>query len=258
MGNVVVDIPSNTLKIADMGLAVCASHFVLDRPITPACYRAPEVFWGVKDLDYPQTSFDIWSFASMLSALLSGAHLFCVDIGASMLSGSDFDIKVLQKRIYLLGSPSESWPGITQLPKWSEYALRLELGVSADLPSKLVSQAVVRRPLGSADIDLLAGLFRWQPGTRLTADQTKSHKVWDLLAEPRAMTSSTHEESTCATPIQDKTVEMVLPETPAKQPERRLERPRENSAEGVAGVSAASLEQKGVQLHPRPPQSRSW
>ena len=48
LGNILVDMPSNSVKIADLGLAVCASHFVLDRKISTLWYRAPEVFGGWK------------------------------------------------------------------------------------------------------------------------------------------------------------------------------------------------------------------
>ena len=60
MGNILVDIPTNTVKIADLGLAACASHFVLDRSITTLWYRAPEVVLGVQTVGYPQTKFDMW------------------------------------------------------------------------------------------------------------------------------------------------------------------------------------------------------
>ena len=46
LGNILLDIPSNSLKIADLGLAVCASHFVLERTITTLWYRALEFFFG--------------------------------------------------------------------------------------------------------------------------------------------------------------------------------------------------------------------
>jgi len=184
LGNILVDIPSNSVKIADLGLAVCASHFVLDRTVTTLWYRAQEAVLVVETLDFSRTAFDMWSFASIMSALLSGTHLFWVRAGGSKPPGADVDIKVLQKHIDVLGPPVPSWPGITQLPRWSEYASQLKLevsGVSADLPSKLASAEVVRRAVSSSDCDLLAGLFRWQPGSRLTADQAASHSAWRLL-----------------------------------------------------------------------------
>ena len=161
-----VDTPNNSVKIADLGLAVCASHFVLERQISTLWYRAPEVFLGVEKLDFPQTAFDMWSFAGIMSALLSGTHLFRIRVEGSKSTGADVDIKVLQKQIDVLGSPVPSWPGITQLPRWSEYASKLELeasGVSADLPVKLGLAGVVKMALNSAECDLLAGFFHWLP-----------------------------------------------------------------------------------------------
>ena len=92
MGNILLDIPSNTLKIADLGLAVCASHFVLDRNITAIWYRAPEVLLHIKQLDFPQPAFDMWSYGVVMCALLCGTHLFCIPSKAR----TDKEIKVLQ------------------------------------------------------------------------------------------------------------------------------------------------------------------
>ena len=69
MQNILLHIPSNCAKIAGVGLAVCASNFVLDRPISTLWHRALEVFLGVQALDFEQTAFDMRPFASIMSAL---------------------------------------------------------------------------------------------------------------------------------------------------------------------------------------------
>ena len=181
MGNILLDIPSNTLKIADLGLAACASHFVLDRNITAIWYRAPEVLLHIKQLDFPQSAFDMWSYGVVMCALLCGTHLFCSSSNAK----KDIEIKVLQKQIDLLGPPD--WPGIKELPTWSEYPQLLQIeesGVSTDLRAKLASTKFVRRPLGSLEIELLGGLLRWCPSSRMTAVEAGSHIYWSAASQP--------------------------------------------------------------------------
>lgn len=141
MGNILVDTPSNTLKLADLGLAACASHFVLDRVVTTVFYRAPEVLLEIKELDFPQTAFDMWSYGVIMCALCSGTHLFCCTEDEK----KEQDIICLQKQINVLGPPD--WPGIKELPNWSKCVPKLrieESGVSTDLQEQLVSTRVVR------------------------------------------------------------------------------------------------------------------
>ena len=178
MGNILIDIPTNTFKIADLGLAACASHFVMDRPITTLWYRAPEAVLGVEKFDFPQTVFDMWSYAVIMCALLSGTHVFCLSTAQLKPEGQQ-QIKILQKQIDLLGPPD--WPGIKELPSWAAFAPQLKLkasGVSTDLSSKFLSKTVVRRLLQSTDISLLCELLRWDPASRLTAAQAKLHSAW--------------------------------------------------------------------------------
>ena len=260
LGNILVDTPNNSVKIADLGLAVCASHFVLERQISTLWYRAPEVFLGVEKLDFPQTAFDMWSFAGIMSALLSGTHLFRIRVEGSKSTGADVDIKVLQKQIDVLGSPVPSWPGITQLPRWSEYASKLELeasGVSADLPVKLGLAGVVKRAVNSSDCDLLAGLFRWLPSSRLTADEAALHSAWHSLgfltrSSPSGASVSAAAVSSQALPSQEElaqrscpkdearenqTQEMILPKTPPDHDAKSETKQPQSNQEG-AGVSA--------------------
>ena len=49
---------------------------------------------GVETPDFSQTAFDMWSFGSIMSALLSGTHLFCVSLEESKPPGVVVDIMV--------------------------------------------------------------------------------------------------------------------------------------------------------------------
>jgi serine/threonine protein kinase len=95
MQNILLHVPSNCAKIADVGLAVCASNFVFDRHISTLLYRALEVFLGVQALDFEQTTFDMRPFASIMGALFFGTRLFRVRVEGS--TGPSVDIMVLQK-----------------------------------------------------------------------------------------------------------------------------------------------------------------
>ena len=173
--------PNNTLNIADLDLADCASHFVLDRNITAIWYIAPEVLLHIKQLDFLQSAFDMWSYGVVMCALLCGTHMFCIP---SKTRKDKEEIKVLQKQIDLLGPPD--WHGIKELPTWSEYAQHLQIeesGVSTDLREKLASTKFVKRPLGSLEIDMLEGLFRWCPSSRMTAVDAGSHTYWSAASQ---------------------------------------------------------------------------
>ena len=103
----------------------------------------------------------------------------------SQCETNDNEIKVLQKQIDLLGPPD--WPGIKELPTWSEYAQQLQIeesGVSTDLRAKLASTKFVRRLLGSLEIELLGWLLRWCPTSRMTALDAGSHTYWSAASQP--------------------------------------------------------------------------
>jgi serine/threonine protein kinase len=152
----------------------------LDRNITAIGYRAPEVLLHSRQLDFPQSAFDMWSYGVVMCALLCGTHLFCIPFKAR----KDKEIKVLRKQIDLLGPPD--WPDIKELPTWSEYAQHLQIeesGVSTDLRAKLASTKFVRRPLGSLEIELLGWLLRWCPSSRMTAVDAGSHTYWSAASQ---------------------------------------------------------------------------
>ena len=79
---VLVDSRSNSVKVADLGLAVCSRDFVLSRPVAPLNFRAPEALiqsdakesFTLKLKD-PQTSLDMWSLVVILVALWCGSML---------------------------------------------------------------------------------------------------------------------------------------------------------------------------------------
>ena len=118
-----------------------------------------------------------------MCALLCGTHMFCIP---SKTRKDKEEIKVLRKQIDLLGPPD--WPGIKELPRWSEYAQHLQIeesGGSTDLRAKLASTKFVRRPLGSLEIELLGQVLRWCPSSRMTAVEAGSHIYWAAASQPK-------------------------------------------------------------------------
>ena len=183
LGTILLDMKRNSVKIADLGLAVCASHFVMGRNIMISGCKAPEFVLCADTLNFLQPPIDMWSFANIISALLSGTHLFRVHEEGSKPVGGDVDVDLLQKHIDLLGPPVQSWPSITKLPRWSEYASQLKCevsGVWTDVAHKVASLPV-QRAMSPLYCDLVAGLLQGEPISRLTADQAVSHSVWRLV-----------------------------------------------------------------------------
>ena len=148
-----LDIPSNTFNIVDMGLAVSAPSFLLTRTGQTLWYRAPEVLLGIKHCTLRQTTFDMWSFAVLMCALLSGMHVFSANLGELKPTSIEAEAKVPRTQLDFMG-PSP-YPGMKQLPQWPQFAPLLKLessGVSAGVPSLLASPTVVRRAVCLTDV----------------------------------------------------------------------------------------------------------
>jgi hypothetical protein len=167
LSNVLVDIRSNSVKVADLGLAVCSRDFVMARPVTALNFRAPEalIHSVVKEsftLKDPQTTLDMWSLGVLLVALWCGSLLFA----------KKRPLEVLQEIVVIVGPPviwgpagvSASgpgmWPGIVDLPKWQECSARLQCVAGAGINDALCSKSMVKRPIESKDpmLDLVPRL----------------------------------------------------------------------------------------------------
>ena len=89
--NMLLSFNDNTVVIADLGLAACASSFALERSVTQMAGRAPEVLFSHSGGDYvaaltaPQCSVDLWSLGVVVAALQVGQHLFAKENVADQL-----------------------------------------------------------------------------------------------------------------------------------------------------------------------------
>ena len=152
--NILVDRATDTLKLADFGLA--RSHNVPIREFTHEVitlwYRPPEILLGAKTYD---ASADIWSVGCIFAELALGMNGF--------LPG-DSDIDQLHKIFKMLGTPAPSL-GITKLRDYK----RLKFAPS--VPSNLA--ALTRLP--ACGVDLLKRMLHYDPARRITAAAALRH-----------------------------------------------------------------------------------
>jgi len=150
--NVLLDLKSSRLKLADFGLA--RAYSVPLRPYTHEVvtlwYRAPEILLGVSKYATP---VDIWSLGCIAAEMATSKALF----------PGDSEIDTLFRIFRVLGTPTdEVWPGVSSLrnfklefPKWRDTDLA---GVAADAPA-----------LGADGVLLLKSCLRFNPLDRLSA-----------------------------------------------------------------------------------------
>ena len=197
MGNLLVSIRDNVIKVADLGLSVTASDFVLDRPLCPELQRPPEVVLsgrGPTQLLQAPTTIDLWSSGCIVGALWLGCDIFAVETQGWQ--------GLVTAQAALLGYPGEvcatcssdprpgsasctCWPGCSALPLWGSWtrpSLESQLGKRKAL-EYLRSKAHFTRPLLPKDSigSLILGLLRWNPAVRIRAiDAAGHHALQDV------------------------------------------------------------------------------
>merc|ERR1719378_1493371 len=149
--NLLID-GSSRLKIADFGLARAFSLPVpqYTHEVVTVWYRPLEILLGSKLYSIP---VDMWGVGCILAEMATGAPLFPGD------SEIDTAFKIFQK----LGTPTEAmWPGLSELrdfkptfPKWQ--------------PKEWTKIRNTHAQLGTAGIELLEQLMRYNPSARVSA-----------------------------------------------------------------------------------------
>jgi cyclin-dependent kinase len=197
--NMLIAARNDVLKLADLGLAVSATCFVIERNVTALWYRAPEVLltWSrsakaTSAVTYDPLAIDRWSLGVVIASMFCATTLFHTthQMGADT---EDEVIAMVQAHINFLGPPGTAhgsvaapWPGAIDLPNWSRFRGRLNLTVSAAWSepvsvltgrSQIVASTKVRRPLpvGSAGVDLILKLLRWDPADRAHVADVVGH-----------------------------------------------------------------------------------
>merc|ERR1712176_97096 len=149
------------MKLADFGLA---RAFTVPVPkytheVVTVWYRPPEILLGSVLYSVP---VDLWSIGCVNGEMATGAPLFAGD------SEIDTIFKIFQK----LGTPNETmWPGVSDLPDFKP--------TFPQWPAK--SWANIRNTsaqMGTAGIDLLENLMRYDPKRRLSARKALQHEYF--------------------------------------------------------------------------------
>jgi cell cycle related kinase len=139
------------------GLPPEPPHFLslFTAQVSSRWYRAPEVLYNSRAYG---PAMDMWALGMVAAEMLAGRPL-CA-------GGSDLEQLALV--VALLGSPEAAWPGVTATPDWDK--LRFHPCTPRDLAGALGGDAA--SPLA---VDFISQLLRWDPATRLTAEQALAH-----------------------------------------------------------------------------------
>ncbi|CAD5219974.1 unnamed protein product [Bursaphelenchus okinawaensis] len=161
--NILVDVPNNTVKIADFGLARAIGIPVraYTHEIVTLWYRSPEVLLGSPRYS---TGVDIWSVGCIFAEMVRRRVLF----------PGDSEIDQLFRIFKTLGTPNEeNWPDVRSLPEYKPY-----------FPSW--NENVLSTRLGEGIIDdvgleLLLKMFEYDPMNRISTRDILNHPYFDDL-----------------------------------------------------------------------------
>uniref|UniRef100_A0A3B5MN12 Cyclin-dependent kinase 7 n=1 Tax=Xiphophorus couchianus TaxID=32473 RepID=A0A3B5MN12_9TELE len=141
---------SGVLKLADFGLAKAfgSPNRVYTHQVVTRWYRSPELLFGARMYG---VGVDMWAVGCILAELL---------LRIPFLAG-DSDLDQLTKIFEALGTPTEeTWPGMTNLPDYVSFK------IFPGTPLEHIFSAA-----GDDLLELLQGLFTFNPSTRTTATQ---------------------------------------------------------------------------------------
>eukprot|EP00890_Picochlorum_soloecismus_P004252 jgi/Picsp_1/4828/NSC_02195-R1_cell division control protein expressed len=159
--NLLIDRQTNTLKLADFGLARAFGIPVRQytHEVITLWYRAPEILLGSKQYSTP---VDLWSIGCIFAEMALRKPLF----------PGDSEIDELFKIFQVLGTPNEvSYAGVSQLPEYKD--------VFPQWRPKHLSEVVPT--LCPAGIDLLGKLLAYSPAQRISARSALQHEYFDEL-----------------------------------------------------------------------------
>lgn len=161
--NLLIDRDTNTLKLADFGLARAFGIPVRQytREVITLWYRAPEILLGSKQYSTP---VDLWSIGCIFAEMATQKPLF----------PGDSEIDELFKIFKILGTPNEAlYPGVTSLPEYKD--------VFPQWRPRDLKEVVPT--LCDAGLDLLSKLLRYSPNQRISAKAAMQHHYFDEIRE---------------------------------------------------------------------------
>uniref|UniRef100_A0A8C2C629 Cyclin-dependent kinase 7 n=1 Tax=Cyprinus carpio TaxID=7962 RepID=A0A8C2C629_CYPCA len=154
---------NGVLKLADFGLAKAfgSPNRVYTHQVVTRWYRAPELLFGARMYG---VGVDMWAVGCILAELL---------LRVPFLAG-DSDLDQLTKIFEALGTPTEeTWPGMSSLPDYVSFKL------FPGTPLEHIFSAA-----GDDLLELLKGLFTFNPCTRATASQALKMKYFSNRPGP--------------------------------------------------------------------------
>ncbi|RWR95441.1 cell division control protein 2 [Cinnamomum micranthum f. kanehirae] len=159
--NLLIDRGTNSLKLADFGLARAFGIPVrtFSHEVVTLWYRAPEILLGSHNYSTP---IDVWSVGCIFAEMVNQNPLF----------PGDSEIDELFKIFSVMGTPNEeTWPGVSSLP---DFKLSFPKWPPKDL-------AAVVPDLEPAGIDLLSKMLCLEPSRRITARSALEHEYFKDL-----------------------------------------------------------------------------
>ncbi|PXF44076.1 Cyclin-dependent kinase B2-2 [Gracilariopsis chorda] len=159
--NLLIDVKSNTIKLADFGLGRVFSLPVdkYTHEVVTLWYRAPEILLGTK---LYCTAVDMWSVGCILAEMIIGKPLF----------SGDSELEQLLAIFRVLGTPTTStWPNVNHLVDWHAYPQWK--------PQKLHQVFKALRVLGTDGLALLASMLNLSPHKRGSALEALNSPYFD-------------------------------------------------------------------------------
>lgn len=164
--NLLIDVKTNTIKLADFGLGRVFSLPVskYTHEVVTLWYRAPEILLGTK---LYSTAVDMWSVGCILAEMVLGTSVF----------RGESEIEQLLAIFRVLGTPNDStWPNLDRLRDWHEYPQWRPQDLKTGIPGLSA--------LGDDGIELFSQMVQLVPDKRISAlDALKSPYFDDIRAE---------------------------------------------------------------------------
>ncbi|ESN95956.1 hypothetical protein HELRODRAFT_185958 [Helobdella robusta] len=156
--NLLID-AKGMIKLADFGLAraVCIPMRAYTHEVVTLWYRAPEVLLGCPRYC---PAVDIWSVGCIFAEMASKKPIF----------RGDSEIDQLFRIFRTLTTPTEeNWPGVSEMPDYK-----------ATFPSwKVNNLRQAAKYMDDDALDLLEGMFIYNPTKRISAVTALKHKYFD-------------------------------------------------------------------------------
>jgi len=171
---------SGAIKLADFGLARSfADPFVnMTSVVVTLWYRAPELLFGAH---HYSGAIDVWSMGMVFAELLIRKPYAAADLAdPDDLARNVGEMAQITKICEAVGTPlEENWPGVSQLPHY--------IPPTTVTPVRGRDFYMAMFPTaGREGIDLLMGMLKLDPRTRVTARQALEHRWWTVEPRPTA------------------------------------------------------------------------